>query len=187
MDYLQLFLGQIPEAVYFALFLIFTKKLKTHRLIFCIIVLIEYLLLVNLFPFNLWFHVGLTIMVYLSLKVLYKERAQVTDIFTLGVASILLITVSMINYILFCNVLNVNFVTSAITQKILLFIILLLLKPKLYNIQKLYKRLWNRNDKVPKKMKTTTFRAINVVIFNMTFYLINIGMLIAIIHNRGGV
>lgn len=186
MDYLQLLLGQIPEAVYFALFLIFTKRLKTHRLIFCILVLIEYLLLVNLFPFNLWFHIGLTILIYLSLKVIYKNRAQITDIFTFGISSVLLIIVSIVNYLIFCKLLNVNFVVSAVTQKLILFALLLCLKPKLYNIQKLYKRLWNRNDKLPKKMKTTTFRAINVVVFNTTFYIINVCMLIAIIHNRGG-
>lgn len=186
MNWTELLLGQIPEALYFALFIIFTKKVKSHRLAFSILILIEYLLLVNLFPFNWCFHIGLTIMVYLSLKIIYKERAQITDVFTLVIASILLIIVSIINYIVFCNILNVSFVTSAVTQKIMLFAVLFLLRPKLYDIQKLYKRLWNRNDKIPKKMKTTTFRAINVVIFNMTFYLINVGMLIAIIHNKGG-
>ena len=186
MNWTELLLGQIPEALYFALFIIFTKKVTSHRLVFSVVILIEYLLLVNLFPFNWCFHIGLTIMVYLSLKVIYKERAQITDVFTLAAASILLIAVSIINYVIFCNILNVNFVVSAVTQKVILFTVLFLLKPKLYNIQKLYKRLWNRNDKTPKKIKTTTFRAINVVIFNMTFYLINVGMLIAIIHNKGG-
>jgi hypothetical protein len=186
MNWTELLLGQIPEALYFALFIIFTKKVTSHRLVFFVVILIEYLLLVNLFPFNWCFHIGLTIMVYLSLKVIYKERAQITDIFTFGISSVLLIIVSIVNYLIFCKLLNVNFVVSAVTQKLILFALLLCLKPKLHNIQKLYKRLWNRNDKLPKKMKTTTFRAINVVVFNATFYIINVCMLIAIIHNRGG-
>ena len=32
MDLMELFLGQIPEAIYFALFMIFTKNLKEKRL-----------------------------------------------------------------------------------------------------------------------------------------------------------
>lgn len=40
-----------------------------------------------------------------------------------------------------------------------MFSFVLLFRNKLYNIQKLYKKLWNRNDKKPKKIKYTTFRA----------------------------
>ena len=47
------------------------------------------------------------------------------------------------------------------------------LNNKLYNIQKLYKKLWNRNDLVKKKIKTTTFRALNIVIFNVLFVILD--------------
>ena len=45
MNYLQLFLWQIPEAIYLALFIVFTKKLDKHRILFTVITVIEYLLL----------------------------------------------------------------------------------------------------------------------------------------------
>jgi hypothetical protein len=50
--------------------------------------------------------------------------------------------------------------------------------------ENIYKKLWNRNDKVPKKMKTTTFRALNLVVFNILFAVLNLCMLYAI-HLKG--
>lgn len=49
MNYLLLFLGQIPEAIYFALFIIFTKNLRNYRVLFSIIVIVEYYLCMNMF------------------------------------------------------------------------------------------------------------------------------------------
>ena len=45
MDLLELMLGQIPEAIYFALFIILTKELKEKRILFIILMIIEYILL----------------------------------------------------------------------------------------------------------------------------------------------
>lgn len=38
---LELFLGQIPEAIYFALFMIYAKNLKTKRLLYTILMILE--------------------------------------------------------------------------------------------------------------------------------------------------
>ena len=97
---LELLIGQIPEAIYFALFLIFAKKLKTHRLVFFITILIEYLLLKYSFPFSWYFHIGLIFMMYLTLKLIYKERSQITDVFIILVSFIYLWLASMITYLL---------------------------------------------------------------------------------------
>ena len=42
---LELFLGQIPEAIFFSLFMIYTKRLKEKRILFTVLMTIEYLLL----------------------------------------------------------------------------------------------------------------------------------------------
>ena len=100
MNLAELFLGQIPEAVYFALFLIFTKNLKEKRVLFTILMIGEYLLLKSFIHFDIWFQIGYTVMTFLTLKVLYKDKAQITDVFTFGIASIVLIIISLISFIL---------------------------------------------------------------------------------------
>lgn len=180
---LELLLGQIPEAIYFALFMIFTKELKTKRVIFIILMMIEYLLAKYSNIFSVEFHIIYTITTFITMKVLYKEKSQVTDIFTFGIASLGLIVTSAISFLIF----GPNMILVAVANRIILFTLLLTLKNKLPKIQKVYKHLWNRNDKVKKKMKSATFRSLNLVLFNFMYFLINIGMIAAIIYNRGGV
>lgn len=173
---LELLLGQIPEAIYFALFMIFTKELKTKRILYTILMIVEYVLLKFFIEYNIWFQVAYTIIQFLILKLLYKEKAQVTDIFTFGIASLILITCSIISG----GVYLLNPITGIIFSRLLPFIIIFIFKNKLCNIQKLYKRYWNRNDELKTKIKSTTFRCLNVVLFNLMFYIINAGMICAL-------
>lgn len=182
MDLLEIFLGQIPEAIYFALFMIFAKDLKEKKILYIILMVIEYLLLKHFIKYNIWFQVLYTFMTFIILKVLYKEKSQITDIFTFTIASIILIIISFVSYFIICKITS-NYYIAAIFNRILMILFLIISYNKLYKIQNLYKRLWNRNDKVKKKIKSTTFRAINVIIFNIIFYIINIGMLYAIYYN----
>lgn len=57
MNVLEILLGQIPEAVYFSLFLIFTKEIKEKRILFTSLMIIEYLLLLYVFPYSIWSHI----------------------------------------------------------------------------------------------------------------------------------
>ena len=176
---MELLLGQIPEAIFFALFMIYAKGIKEKRILFTILMIIEYLLLIYTFQYNWIFHIGFMIMTFLTLKVLYKEKSQITDIFILLIAYLFLGITSIICFILF----NENMLLVSISNRIIIFTLLFILKDKLIHIQKIYKLLWNRNDKVKKKMKSTTFRALNIVVFNIIFYLLNICMLYAIYYN----
>ena len=179
---LEIFLGQIPEAIFFALFMIFVKDLKEKRILFVILMAIEYVLLLHAFPYSIYSHVGFFILTYILLKVLYKEKAQIIDIFTLGIASIILMLFSIIFSVpklLF----PINYAYCVICCRIGLFLFLILLKNKLNKIQLFYKKVWNRNDSVNKKIKTTTFRSINIVVFNLMFYIINICLLFELYFN----
>ena len=184
MDLLEIFLGQIPEAIYFALFMIFAKDLKEKRIKFTVLMIIEYLLLKYLIEFNIWFQVSYTIITYIILKLLYKEKAQITDIFTFTISSIILIIISFISYIIIWKTIN-NYYVAVIINRFLIVLFLIISHKRLYKIQRIYKKLWNRNDKNKNKIKSTTFRAINVVIFNIIFYIINLGMLFMIFQNGG--
>lgn len=177
-----LFLEKICEAIYFSLFLIYGKNLKEKRILFIGIMIFEYLALKYFIKFNVLFQLSYTFMTYLTLKVLYKEKAQITDIFTFTIASIMMIVIDMLAYFI-SSIFTNNFIVIVIIDKIAIFVTLFLLRNKLPNIQKLYKRLWNRNDKETKKIKSTTFRCINLIIFNVTFYVLNIIILYAIYIN----
>ena len=179
----QLLLGQIPEAIYFALFMIFTKQLKEKRIFFIFLMVLEYVLLFNVFKNSYISHVIFFPFTYCLLKILYKEKCQITDIFILGIASLLLIFTSAISYIIVWKTIN-KFIAYVIFHRIILFLILYLFKNNLPNIQTLYKKLWNRNDTVSKKMKSTTFRSLNVVVFNLMFYVINLGILYVLFVRR---
>lgn len=181
-----LLIAQIPEAIYFALFMIYTKRLTEKRLLYITLMVLEYILLVSLFPYNVMFQILYTFISFLILKVLYKEKSQIIDIFTFSIASIVLMIISGSMY-WFAWYTYRNRYVCAILQKILLFAFIYVFKNKLYKIQKLYKKIWNRKFDKTYKIKTTTFRAINVVIFNIMFFVINFGMLLSILIRSGGV
>ena len=175
---LEILLGYIPEAIYFSLFMIFTKQLKEKRLLYITLMILDYLLLKQFIHFSIYFQIAYTFMSFIILKVLYKEKSQVIDIFTFTIGSIILILTSMIMYVIALNTYNDTIICNVL-HKILIFVLLFVFRNKLSKIQSVYKKLWNRNDKVKKKIKTTTFRSLNVIIFNITFYVINIGMVLA--------
>lgn len=178
----EIILGQLPEALYFALFIIYARKLKEKRLELILLSMIMYLIWFNTFPYSIWSHVLYFVTFYIVMKCLYKNKCQITDIFTLGIASIGIIFTSVITFALFHNILT-NFIGNFI-QKGLLFLLFYLVKNKLYNITILYKKLWNRS-KIKYKMKSTTFRAANVLVLNIAFYVISIGMIFILLVKGG--
>ena len=182
MNILEILLGQIPEAVYFAIFMILSKRLGSKRILFTSLMIIEYLLLLNVFPFSTWSHVLYFGISFLILKILYKEKCQITDIFTMGIASIILILANIILYPI--ATIFKNYILFVICNRLLIFGSLFLLRHKLPKIQKVYKKFWNRNDKLPKRMKSTTFRCLNLVLFNVSFYIINAFMIYCLWNRR---
>lgn len=182
MNILEVLLGQIPEAIYFAIFMILVKNLKKKRILFILLMIIEYLLLKQFLHYTVWFQILYTFITFLILKVLYKEYAQITDIFTFTIASICLM-ISCIVLTLPNILFGVSQAICVALNRIFIFVMLYVFRKRMPMIQKLYKKLWNRNDKVAKKMKSTTFRSLNVVIFNFMFYVVNICMLYAIYFN----
>lgn len=179
MDFAQLVLGQIPEAIYFALFLIFAKNLKEKRILFIFTMVFEYLLIKYAIHFNTWFQVLYTFLTYLTLKVFYKEKAQITDFVTFTIASILLILTSAICYAISLG----NVVVATIINRIMIFVLLYVFRNKINKIENIYQKFWNRHNNA-KAIKSVTFRSAFVVIFNVMFYIINIGMIIVAIYGK---
>lgn len=179
---MELLLGQIPEAIFFALFMIYAKGIKEKRVLFTILMIIEYLLLKYSFPFNWIFQIGYMVTTFLTLKVLYREKSQITDVFILLISYIVMIISSAICFLIF----RPNTLLAVIINRIILFVLIFVFKDKLINIQKLYKRLWNRTSNSNNKIKSTTFRSLNIVIFNIIYFIINFGMIYALFLLRKG-
>lgn len=183
MNLLILFLGQIPEAVFLAWFLIFSKGIRKNRILFTILMIAEYLIIMNLFEYNWLFHIIYTITTFLTLKILYKDESYITDVFIFVIGYIIIIISSLFCYLISKS----NVVIASIINRLIIFIPLLVLNYKLSSIQNIYKKYWNRNDKIKKKMKSATFRSLNIIIFNLSFYVINACMVLALIMKNGGV
>lgn len=181
MNWLELFLGQIPEGIFFALFMIFAKEIKDRRTLFVTCATVEYVFLIRCFPYSYVFHLLFLILTFLLLKLFYKERSQITDVFILVLAYFIMCISSVIcYYICFSNV-----VLAALLNKLALFTLLLLLNYKLHAIQKLYKKQWNRGNP-DAKIKSTTFRSLNLVLFYVFFVLIHACIIFAVAVNGTG-
>lgn len=172
MDIAQLFLGQIPEAIYFALFMLFAKNIKEKRILFTLTMIFEYLALKQFIKFDVWFQVIYVFMTYLNLKVFYKNKARITDICTFMIASIILIATSALCFIF----LPKNAYIISITNRVIIFALIFIFKNKLAKLETIYTKFWNRHNS-PNFIKSVTFRSAFIVIFNFMFYLINLGML----------
>lgn len=178
---LQLLIGQIPEAVYFSLFMIYTKQLKEKRILFISLMIIEYLLLKYFLTFNIWFQILYIVLMFIDLKLLYKNKTQITDVFTFAIASILIMIVSAFVYFILGFLIK-DFAILGLISRVLLYVILFIFKNKLCNIQKLYKKMWNRNDNVKKIIKSATFRCINIIAFNTMFYAIYLYIILSFLR-----
>lgn len=180
---LEVIFGRVAEAIYFSLFMIFAKRLKEKKILFTVLMIAEYLILYACFPYDMKFQISYTFISYIILKILYKDKAQITDIFTFTISSIILIIISFVSYFIVWGTIK-NYLIAVIINRLFLIIFLVITHKKLYNIQKLYKKLWNRQDNKKYKIKSTTFRAVNVVVFNLLFFIINLGMIFTFIIGR---
>ena len=179
-----LFLEKICEAIYFSLFLIYGKNLKEKRLLLIGIMIFEYILLTSIFLYSIWIHIIYITLTYINLKFLYKDKAQITDIFLFAMASIILIFFSLICGLLQFN-LGFSHFSMLVLNRILIFVFLFIFKNKINKIYKSYYSKWNRhNDKT--KIRSLTLRNISVIIFNLMFYIINIGLIYAILFIKRG-
>lgn len=172
---LMLFLEKVCEAIYFSLFLIYGKNLKEKRILFIGIMIFEYSMITKLIQYNIWIHISYIIMTYINLKVLYKEKAQITDIFLFMVASIILILFSGIFAILVYNNI-INYIVAIILLRICLFLFLFFNTKNINGVYKTFCKSWNRNKN--SKIKSLTLRNISIIIFNLMFYSINLAMII---------
>lgn len=176
-ELILIILEKVVEAIYFSMFLIIGKNIKNKKLLFIGIMVFEYLMLKHFIKYSVYFQLAYTFMSYVNLKVLYKEKAQITDIFLFTAASLLLITISAASYGIVYITVHEYFV-ALILNRIWLFSTLYFARKFIREKYKSFCSLWNRHN-IPNKIKSLTLRNISIITFNLMFWLINLGMLIA--------
>lgn len=136
----------------------------------------EYLALKHFIHFNVWFQLAYTFMSFVNLKVLYREKAQVTDIFLFMAASIILIVLSVFTYLTALYTYKDYFI-SLVLNRVLLFGIVFIFRNFIKEKYKSFCSLWNRHNK-PNKIRSLTLRNISIITFNLMFWFINFCMFI---------
>ena len=175
--FVLLFLEKILEAIYFSLFLIIGKNIKNKRILFVCIMIFEYLMLKQFIHYNVLFQFIYIFLSFVNLKVLYKEKAQITDVFLFAVASIILIISSAICFIVIYFTIK-SYILTLILNRVIIFLFLHYFKDSIRIKYKEFYSLWNRHNN-PNKIKSLTLRNISIISFNIMFWLINIGMVLA--------
>ena len=171
---LYLFIGIIPEIFLFYIYAINVKGLKEKKLLCFIGFLIVYLVSKLIFRYSVYFNITCIFGFYGVLKLLYKEKAEITDIFLMSFVSLLLVLSSVFTY--FCYS---NYTLSIMINRVLIVCFACLSKYfKDFYIK--YMSCWNRNRKTPNKIRSLTLRNISVIIFNLMIFIINLMLQIVI-------
>lgn len=175
MEILYQILVKVAEPLYFSLFLIIGKNIKNKRLLLISIMVFEYLLFKAFIHYNVLFQIIYTFMSFVNLKVLYKEKAQITDIFLFAVASIILIITSVLCYGIIYFTIH-QYIWVLLINRPLIFAILYFGRNIIPKTYKNFCKVWNRNYEKPNKIRSLTIRNISIIFFNLMFWLLNIGM-----------
>ena len=178
-----LILEKVCEAIYFSLFLILGKNIKEKKLLFISIMIIEYLMITEVIQYSIWIHISYIIMTYINLKVLYKEKAQITDIFLFMFASMILIIICIFSYFVLQGWKDfLHYVFSLMLSRALMIIVFLILRKYIQPIYKKFYDLWNKRKN--SKIRSLTVRNISIILFNIMFYILNLVLGLYLIIGR---
>ena len=180
LEIFRLISAKLLEPIYFSLFIIIGKDIKNKRILFTLIMIFQYILLKLYIKFDVSFQFIYTFMTFVTLKVLYKERAQITDIFLFGVASIILI-ISSVGFSLLIWYTIRNYYVVLVLNRTFIFGFLYFKKNLIRSKYKEFCSLWNRHAN-PNRIKSLTLRNISIITFNLMFWVLNFCMIYFINH-----
>lgn len=167
---LSVLLGLIPEVLYFTLFITYTKNIKEKRVKLFLLISVAYFLCILVQEYQILYYIALIALIYFILKLLYKEKVQIIDIFIISFAYLWLAILSAI-LLMFLN--DNNFVFLSIIDRIFLYLPFIF-KNKFNDMYKKYYRFWNRNDAEKRPIKSITLRNISLILLNGLIFLLNI-------------
>lgn len=169
---ISLLLGMFPEVLFFTMYLIYTKNIKEKRLKLFLLISIAYILCVMIIRHQVIYYIVFLFLIYLILKILYKKKTQIIDIFIINISFAYVALISSIcfsfvnnNYILYYIMLVIN--------RVLLFLPFIF-KKKFNYLYKIYCNLWNRTTDKNRPIKSITLRNISLILLNSLIFLINL-------------
>lgn len=166
----SLIFAWIPEVLYFTLFLVFAKGYKTRKLELFFVLLFGYVLFEEMFKMNIYFQIAYTLYVPIVLRMLYKDKFHISDIFVFVYSSIFLILISIIGIVMYsvCKF----YVFSFVVNRILMFLFLFLFKTKIRKYYEWIISQWNRNVEHPNRVKAITIRQVCTISLNIMIYVL---------------
>lgn len=167
-----LFMGMLPEVLYFTLSICFIKDIKKNRLKLFSLLVIGYIVLIMVCRFQLLFYLGYIVYVYIVLKKLYKSK--IIDLFIVSIVSAYLTLVSFISFKI-----TDTYMLAYLINRLMLFIPIFVLNYKLNDFYNVYYRLWDRHE--GNKVKSITIRNISLVFINILIVVFNVCSLICTI------
>lgn len=169
---LSIFLGLIPEVLYFTLFITYCKNIKEKRIRLFLFISLAYVLCMFIQKYKIFYYVLFIALIYWIMKIVYKEKTQIIDVF---VISISLIYITLISYFCF-NFLNddlSNYYLLMFIARVILYLPFLF--KKYFNIiYKKYCKLWNRNAEEIRPIKSITLRNISLITINIAIFFMNL-------------
>lgn len=168
---LSILFGLIPDVLYFTLFLTYVKNLKEKRIMLFLLIAISYAVCMIIPQYDILCYLLFMALVYSSLKILYKTKAQIIDVFIIGIAYLWQVILSLILPIFAMTDLS-NYYILYIINLVLLFSPFIF-KNKFHTMYKKYCRFWNRNDAEKRPIKSITLRNISLILLNGLILLLN--------------
>lgn len=169
---LSILLGLIPEVLYFTLFLTYTKNLKEKRIKLFLLIALVYVICLFIQRLVTLYYIALMFLIYIILKLLYKSKVQIIDVFIVSVMCLWITILSFISILCFTDNYS-NYWTMYIISRILLFLPFIF-KNKFNFMYKKYCKLWNRNDKEKRPIKSITLRNISLIVLNGFIFFMNV-------------
>lgn len=177
MDFIiNIFLGMIPEVLFFTLFLIYTKNIKEKQFKLFLLILVAYILCIMINECKVFYYVCFVFLVYIFLKILYKSKVQITDVFLLFGLEFYLYIISLLIYI---PKNSYQYFICLIINRILLFLPFIF-KNKFNILYKKYYKLWNRKYDRKQSIKSITLRTLSLLFVNFIIVLFDIILLYVI-------
>ena len=172
---LSILLGLLPEVLYFTLFLIYTKDLKEKKVKLFLLIAVSYFLCILVQKLQIVFYILLIVLIYLSLKLLYRKKTQIIDIFVISLSYLWLAILSSVLKLCVNDDMS-NYVLISIIDRMLLFSIFIF-RHKFNGWYKKYCKLWNRNDKEKRPIKSITLRNASLILLNGFIFFLNIAII----------
>lgn len=175
---ISILLGLLPEVLYFTMFLVYTKNLKEKKIKLFLLISIAYFLCLLIQKYKTLYYILFVVLVYLILKLLYKEKSQIIDIFAFSISTIYLTLLACICAIILKNDYSNYFLYYSLyfISRVLLFGIFIF-KNKFNIIYKKYCNLWNRNDNIKRPIKSITLRNVSLIMINVSIFILNIAII----------